>query len=105
MMKRKRKPETEKNDERFATKAIIAIGISTAVFLIAQYVSFLVTGQEQTTLIEWYFRGVVIECGALMLKRVAEVIVGRIKKEEKIETDEDKAETPTFGTEDMKFYD
>ena len=101
------KPKKErKTDERFATKVIVVIGISTAVFLVAQYVSFLVTGQEQTTLIEWYFRGIVIECGTLMLKRVAEVIVGRIKKQERIETDKEKAETPTqYGTEDINFND
>ena len=54
----------------------------------AQYVSFLITRQEQTVLIEWYFRAVVIECGAMMMKRLAEVIVGRIKKKEKIDITE-----------------
>ena len=57
-------------------------------FIVAQYVSFLVTRQEQTVLIEWYFRAVVIECGAMMMKRLAEVIVGRIKKKEKIDITE-----------------
>lgn len=102
-----RKPRKEKKtDERFATKVIVVIGASTAVFVVAQYVSYLITGTEQETLIQWYFRGVVIECGTLMLKRVAEVIVGRIKKEEHIETDKEKAETPTeYGMEDINFYD
>lgn len=76
-----------KDGERFATKAIIAIAITTAIFIAAQYASFLITRTEQTVLIEWYFRAVVIECGALMLKRVTEVIVGRIKKKENIETE------------------
>ena len=75
-------------DERFATKAVIVIAITTAAFIVAQYVSFLVTRQEQTVLIEWYFRAVVIECGAMMMKRLAEVIVGRIKKKEKIDITE-----------------
>ena len=69
-----------KADERFAT--------TTAAFIVAQYVSFLITRQEQTVLIEWYFRAVVIECGVMMMKRLAEVIVGRIKKKEKIDITE-----------------
>lgn len=77
-----------KADERFATKAVIVIAITTAAFIVAQYVSFLVTRQEQTVLIEWYFRAVVIECAAMVMKRLAEVIVGRIKKKEKIDITE-----------------
>jgi hypothetical protein len=34
------------------------------------------------------FRAVVIECGVMMMKRLAEVIVGRIKKKEKIDITE-----------------
>lgn len=75
-------------DERFATKVIVAIGITTVIFIAAQYVSFLITGIEQTTLITYYFTAVVIECGAMMMKRLAEVIVGRIKKKEKIDITE-----------------
>ena len=48
-------------DERFATKVIVAIGITTVIFIAAQYVSFLITGIEQTTLITYYFTAVVIE--------------------------------------------
>ena len=77
-----------KDGERFATKAVVVIAITTAVFIVSQYISFLITQQEQAVLIEWYFRAVVIECGVMMMKRVAEVIVGRIKKKEKIETTE-----------------
>lgn len=64
------------------------------IFITAQYVSFLITEIEQTTLIQYYFSAVVIECGALMLKRVSEVIVARIKKKEQIEpeTDTDESE-------------
>ena len=72
----------------------IAIGITTAIFIAAQYVSFLITGIEQTTLITYYFTAVVIEGGALMLKRVSEIIVARVKKKEQIEpeTDTDESE-------------
>lgn len=86
--KRQKKRRFFKADERFATKTVVAIAITTALFIIGQYVSFLITQQEQTVLIEWYFRAVVIECGALMLKRVTEVIVGRIKKKENIDITE-----------------
>lgn len=79
-------------DTRFATKAIVIIAITTAVFIVAQYVSFLITGVEQTALIDAYFNAVVIECGALMVKRVSEVIVGRIKKQENIDTTTDESE-------------
>ena len=61
-----------KADERFATKAVIVIAITTAAFIVAQYVSFLITRQEQTVLIEWYFRAVVIECGVMMMKRLTD---------------------------------
>lgn len=33
-------------DERFATKVIVAIGITTVIFIAAQYVSFLITGDR-----------------------------------------------------------
>lgn len=85
-MKRK-KPEARQTDERFATRAVVVIAASTAVFVIAQYVSYLVTGTEQTVMIEWWFRGVVIECGVMMAKRITEVIVGRIRKKEEIEVE------------------
>lgn len=71
-----------KLNEHFATQVLAVIGVSTALFIIAQYVSFLVTREEQDILIEWYFKVVGLECGVLMLKRVAEVIVARIKKKE-----------------------
>lgn len=76
-----------KDGERFATKALAAIAVTTVIFIAAQYVSFLITRVEQTALIEYYFNAVVIECGALMLKRVTEVIVGKVKKKENIKTE------------------
>ena len=93
MAKRRYKPKHAKKrgflvDERFATRFIVAIGITTLIFIAVQYVSFLATRTEQTVLIEWYFRAVVIECGVMMAKRIAEVVVARIKKKENIETSE-----------------
>lgn len=60
---------------RTATRVLIVIGISTAVFVILNYISFLLTGVEQVVMIQWYFRGIVIELGAMMGKRITEVIV------------------------------
>lgn len=87
-MSKKTKPAPRVLDERFATTVIKIIGATTAIFIVAQYVSFLITQTEQTVLIENYFRAVVIECGALMLKRVTEVIVARVKKKENLKTEE-----------------
>lgn len=87
----KKKPSFLAN-ERFATKAVVAIGITTVIFIILQYVSFLITQIEQTTLIQYYFTAVVIECGAMMLKRVMEVAVARIKKKENLNTAENESE-------------
>lgn len=83
-------------DERFATKAVVVIGITTAIFIIMQYVSFLITGAEQITLIEYYFKAVVIECGAMMLKRVVEVAAARIKKKEQISINENESEENNY---------
>ncbi len=69
-------------DIRFAERALKAIAITTVIFMIAQYVSFLVTGLEQAVLIERYFTAVVAEIGALMLKRIMEVVVARAKQKE-----------------------
>nr|DAZ11416.1 MAG TPA: hypothetical protein [Caudoviricetes sp.] len=90
--RKRRRKRTIKLNERFATSVIIIIGVTTLLFIIAQYVSFLITRVEQTTLIERYFTVVGVECGALMLKRVAEVIFGRIKKKEGISPDNNESE-------------
>ena len=90
--KKRRRKKTAKLNERFATRVVVVIGITTAIFIAAQYVSFLITGTEQTTLIEKYFDTVVIECGALMLKRIAEVITARVKKKEGLNTTENESE-------------
>lgn len=75
--------------EHFATTVLVCIGISTALFVAAQFVSFLITRQEQEILIEWYFKVVGLECGALMLKRVTEVITARRAKKEGIKVPSD----------------
>ena len=90
--KRKSRKKATKLNERFATRVIVVIGITTAIFIAAQYISFLITGTEQTVLIERYFDAIVIECGALMLKRIAEVIVARVKKNEGLTPEDDESE-------------
>ena len=87
MRKGVKKSEGKPVGERLATRVLAVIGVSTAVFVVAQYVSFLITGEEQAILIQWYFRGIVIECGVMMAKRITEVVVGRIKKKEEIEVE------------------
>lgn len=87
--RRRRKKKTSIITERFASQVIIVIGISTAIFIVAQYISFLVTREEQTVLIEKYFQAVVIECGVLMLKRITELIVAKVKKKEGLTTDDE----------------
>lgn len=77
-MKRRRKDKPV--DGRTATLILGVIGVSTAVFVVMNYISFLITGVEQVVMIEWYFRGIVIELGVMMAKRITEVIVGREKK-------------------------
>lgn len=92
-MKKRKRRRKHKWDERFATRALLVIAITTAIFIAAQYVSFLITRQEQTVLIQYYFTVVGIECGGMLLKRVMEVITARISKKEKLPT-------PTEGTTD-----
>ena len=92
MIMAKREKKEKRTDERFATKAVIAIAIFTVVFIAADIAVYLITGSEMVTLTEWYFRGVVIECGAMMLKRIAEVIVGRIEKNEGIKIEKSEGE-------------
>lgn len=38
--------------------------------MLLQYISFLITGEEQEALIQWYFTAVVVECGGLFIKRI-----------------------------------
>ena len=57
-------------NQRFATKCLIFIAIFLCVFTVLQYVSFMITGMEQTQLIESVFTEIGLECGCLILKRI-----------------------------------
>ena len=72
-MKKGKRQKRHKWDERFATRALTVIAITTGVFLAAQYISFLITRMEQTVLIQYYFTVVGLECGGMLLKRILEV--------------------------------
>ena len=84
-MKKGKRQKRHKWDARFATRALPVIAITTGVFLAAQYISFLITRMEQTVLIQYYFTVVGLECGGMLLKRILEVVVARIKKKEQLD--------------------
>lgn len=84
-MKKGKRQKRHKWDERFATRALTVIAITTGIFLAAQYISFLITRMEQTILIQYYFTVVGLECGGMLLKRIMEVVVARIKKKEQLD--------------------
>jgi hypothetical protein len=76
-VKKKKQPKAQ----RFAARVLTVIAVSVLLFVVAQYVSFLVTGTEQSTLITCFFAVVGTECGVMMLKRVSEVFAGKKKKD------------------------
>lgn len=84
-MKKGKRQKRHKWDARFATRALTVIAFTTGVFLAAQYISFLITRMEQTVLIQYYFTVVGLECGGMLLKRILEVVVARIKKKEQLD--------------------
>ena len=55
---------------KFARKCLVWVAVLTVVFTIAQFVSFVLTGVEQTVLIERWFTVVGVEIGLLMLRTV-----------------------------------
>lgn len=63
--------------KRFAPKALVFVFVFLVLFTIAQYISFLMTGVEQTTLIEQVFIVIGVEIGGLLLKRILEKTFGR----------------------------
>ena len=55
---------------KFARKCLLWVAVLTVVFTVAQFVSFVLTGVEQTVLIEKWFTVVGVEIGLLMLRTV-----------------------------------
>lgn len=70
-----------KMTQRTANKVLLFIAIYLIVFSIAQYVGFLITGTEQTQLIESTYTVIGLECGGLLLKRIVEKAFGRKEEE------------------------
>ena len=89
--------------ERTATKVLKYIAITTVVFLIAEYASFLITRQEQEVLIKCYFTAVVGELGFMIAKRLMEIRTARIEKKEglKVNRSESEGEQLNFDTEEL----
>lgn len=71
-----------KRQKRFATVALIFCAVYLSLFSIAQMISFWHTGVEQTELITMTFTVIGIECGGLLLKRIAEKVFPKKKDEE-----------------------
>lgn len=69
---------------KFAKKCLILVAVLTVVFTIAQFISFMLTGVEQTVLIERWFTVVGVEIGLLMLRTVL-----KDRKNKKTDTEEE----------------
>lgn len=63
------KPSHSK-EPTFATVVLIILGITTAIFILMQYISFLCIHEEQTALITAYFGTVSAEVIGLLIKRI-----------------------------------
>lgn len=66
--------KTPRLTKRFATQCLIFIAIFLCIFTVLQYISFMITGIEQTQLIESVFTVIGLECGCLILKRISDTI-------------------------------
>lgn len=62
---------------RFAFTALKFIAIYIVLFSVAQYISFLVTGVEQTQLIDSTYTVIACELGGLLAKRILEKLFGK----------------------------
>ncbi|GHU52620.1 hypothetical protein AGMMS49975_08790 [Clostridia bacterium] len=74
-MKKKRK-------SRFADKVLLILAVTTALFVVANFVSFWHSNIEQSTLITAWFGCVGVELAALISKRIAEHIKPKKKPPE-----------------------
>lgn len=75
-------PNLGKKQKRFATVALAFCAVYLSLFSIAQMVSFWQTGTEQTELINMTFTVIGIECGGLLLKRIAEKVLPKKTNDE-----------------------
>ena len=77
----------KKKSTRFATTALKFIFVYLVLFSIAQYISFIITGMEQSYLIESTFTVFGVELGGLLLKRVFDKMLGKQKEHDKSDCD------------------
>lgn len=71
-----------KAQRRFATVALAFCAVWLVAFSVAQMVIFCVTGTEQTELINMTFTVIGVECGGLLIKRIADKIFENRSKED-----------------------
>lgn len=64
--------QNKKKSTRFATTALKFIFTYLVIFSVAQYISFIITGVEQSYLIESTFTVFGVELGGLLLKRMCD---------------------------------
>ena len=87
--------------EHVTLECLKMIFITTLGFIAAQWVSFIITRVEQAVMVEWYWRVVGLECGAMMLKAIVKIIVARVKKKEDLDIPEETTdESFDFETEE-----
>ena len=79
----------ERQVKRFASTALKFIFAYLVLFSIAQYISFLITGMEQSYLIESTFTVFGVELGGLLLKRVCDKFLGSRHAESHNDSDEE----------------
>jgi hypothetical protein len=68
-----------KRKTRFADKVLLILAVTTAVFVVANFISFWHSSMEQSTLITAWFGCVGVELAALISKRVVEKLKGSQK--------------------------
>ena len=91
-----RKPSV--SSQHFTIKCLIIIFTTVVVFILMQWVSFLVTRQEQAVMVEWFWKVVGFECGAMMLRAIVKIIVARAEKKEKLKVHI--SDEPSYETEE-----
>ena len=81
--------KTPRLTKRFATQCLIFIAIFLCIFTVLQYISFMITGIEQTQLIESVFTVIGLECGCLILKRISDTVFKKKTDDTRIDDIED----------------
>ena len=86
--------------EHFTMACLKMIFITTIAFIVLQWISFVITRTEQAVMVEWYWKVVGFECGAMMLKAIVKIIVARVEKKEDLNIPEETDTNFDFETEE-----